>query len=108
MIIVEGVNVFPTQIEAALLEAEGVEPHYRIILDREEGLDSMEIQVEISNAIPNLDETGVILRFKTNIEKRLAKNLGFSPKATLIEPKSLERSDGGKMKYKLMGKRGIP
>lgn len=97
MIIVEGINVFPTQIEASLLEAEGIEPHYRIVLDREEGLDTMEIQVEISSAIPDLDETGEIIRFKTNIEKHLATSLGFSPKVTLVETKTLTRSDGGKM-----------
>lgn len=97
MIIVEGNNVFPTQIEAALLEAEGAEPHYRIILRREAGLDTMEVQVEVSSAIPDLDETGEIIKFKQNVKDRLTTSLGFSPKVSLVEPKTLERSSGGKL-----------
>jgi len=97
MIIVEGVNVFPSQIEEALLEAEGIEPHYRIVLDRDEGLDTMEIQVEVSAALPALDDAGEVLKFKRNIESHLTTSLGFSPKVTLVEPKTLERSTGGKM-----------
>ena len=97
MIIVEGVNVFPSQIEEALLEAEGIEPHYRIVLDRDEGLDTMEIQVEVSAALPALDDAGEVLKFKRNIETHLTTSLGFSPKVTLVEPKTLERSTGGKM-----------
>lgn len=97
MIIVEGINVFPSQIEEVLLEVEGVEPHYRIVLDRKAGLDYMEIQIEVSDALPALDETKALQRFSSRVEKHLTTSLGFSPKITLVEPKTIERSDGGKM-----------
>ena len=98
MIIVEGMNVFPSQIEEALLEVEGVEPHYQIILSRQEGLDALEIQVEVSKAFPVLDEPRGIMAFKRNIEEHLASNLGFNATVTLVEPKSLLRSSGEKLK----------
>ena len=98
MIVVEGVNVFPSQIEKTLLEIEGVEPHYQIILDRSEGLDILEIQVEVSNVLPALDETGELLKFKQTLVEHLTTSLGFSPTVTLVEPKTLSRSTGGKMK----------
>jgi phenylacetate-CoA ligase len=97
MIIVEGVNVFPSQIEEVLLEVEGIEPHYRIVLDREEGLDTMEIQVEVSAALPVLDETRELQKFHDTIQQHLATSLGFAPKVNLVEPKTLERSSGGKL-----------
>lgn len=97
MIIVEGVNVFPSQIEEVLLEVEGIEPHYRIILDREEGLDTMEIQVEVSAALPALDETRELQKFHHDIAQHLTTSLGFSPKVNLVEPKTLERSNGAKL-----------
>jgi phenylacetate-CoA ligase len=97
MIIVEGVNVFPSQIEEVLLDVEGIEPHYRIVLNREAGLDVMEIQVEVSKELPILDETKELQRFQSTIEQHLTTSLGFSPKINLVEPKTLERSNGGKM-----------
>lgn len=97
MIIVEGINVFPSQIEEVLLQVEGVEPHYRIVLDRKAGLDFMEIQVEVSDALPSFDETRALQQFSNRVEEHLTTSLGFSPKVTLVEPKTVERSDGGKM-----------
>ena len=97
MIIVEGVNVFPSQIEQVLLEVEGIEPHYQIILDREEGLDTMEIQVEVSKDLPVLDEIKEYQKFHDTIERHLTTSLGFSPTVNLVESKTLERSTGGKM-----------
>ncbi|MBT3275080.1 MAG: phenylacetate--CoA ligase [Spirochaetales bacterium] len=98
MIIVEGINVFPSQIEEVLLEVEGIEPHYQIVLDRNEGLDTMEIQVEVSKDLPLLDETRELQKFIQRIDTHLSVSLGFSPKITLVEPKSIQRSSGGKMK----------
>ena len=57
----------------------------------------MEIQVEVSKDLPVLDETGVLIQFRKNIERHLTTNLGFSPKVTLVEPKTLQRSTGGKL-----------
>ena len=98
MIIVEGINVFPSQIEEVLLDVEGVEPHYQIILDREEGLDTMEIQVEVSKNLPVLDEIKEYQKFHATILQHLSTNLGFSPTVNLVESKTLARSTGGKMK----------
>ena len=98
MIIVEGVNVFPSQIEEVLLEAEGVEPHYRIVLGRIDGLDTMEVQVEVSKDLPAFDKAGELLNFRKKIEDHLTINLGFTPKVTLVEPKTLQRPNGGKLK----------
>lgn len=98
MIIVEGINVFPSQIEEVLLDVEGIEPHYKIVLDRIEGLDTMEIQVEVSKELPVLDETRELQKFLSTIETHLTTSLGFTPKVVLVEPKTLERSSGGKMR----------
>lgn len=97
MIIVEGTNVYPSRIEEVLLDVEGVEPHYQIILDREQGMDTMEVQVEVVPNLPGIDITRSILDFRRRIESELRTALGISPKITLVEPKTLERSTGGKM-----------
>ena len=92
MIIVEGVNVFPSQIEAVLREAEGVEPHFLINLDRVEGLDTMEIQVEVSAALPGLDEAGRLLEFQHRVEESIETSIGFRPKVSLVESSTIERA----------------
>ncbi|MFW5747365.1 MAG: phenylacetate--CoA ligase family protein [Spirochaetota bacterium] len=97
MIIIEGTNVFPSQIEAALLEIEGIEPHYEIILDRKEGVDSLEIKVEVSDALSLVDDIRSLEEFRNRIRDRLHAALDFRPVVTLVEPKSLRRSSGGKM-----------
>ncbi len=98
MIIIEGVNVFPSQIEEILLEIEGIEPHYSIVLDRKEGLDTMELRVEVSKDFPVLDVAGRLLTFRRKVEEHMAQRLGFTPIVSLVEPKSIERSSGGKIK----------
>jgi phenylacetate-CoA ligase len=97
MIIIEGANVFPSQIEAALVEIEGIEPHYEIILDREEGVDTMELRVEVSDALSLVDDIRSLERFRGRIRDRLHAALDFHPTVTLVEPKTLRRSSGGKM-----------
>ncbi|MEA3470297.1 MAG: phenylacetate--CoA ligase [Thermodesulfobacteriota bacterium] len=93
MLIIRGVNVFPSQIESVLLGIEGLEPHYELIVDREETLDTLEIRVEVSEKIFS-DE----VRALQNIEKRISKDikdyLGVTTKVKLVEPKSLERFEG--------------
>ena len=93
MLIIRGVNVFPSQIESVLLGIEGLEPHYELIVDREGPLDTLEIRVEVSEKIFS-DE----VRALQNIEKRISKNikdyLGVTTKVKLVEPKSLERFEG--------------
>jgi phenylacetate-CoA ligase len=98
MIIIEGNNVFPSQIEQVLLAIEGVEPHFQIILDRDDGIDTMELQVEISEAFITFDEVKKLQDFQKKIQQHIAAAIGVLPKISLVEPKSIERSTGGKLK----------
>ena len=97
MIIIEGTNVFPSQIEEVLLDVEGVEPHYEIILDRVAGVDTLEIRVEVSNMLSLVDEIKNLQRFEEEIQTRLQSTLDIKPQITLVEPKTLSRSSGGKI-----------
>jgi len=93
MLIVRGVNVFPSQIESVLLEVEGVEPHYLIYLRREGALDDMEIHVEVSEKIFS-DEVKKLEALEKKIQKEIQSTLGLSARIKLVEPKSIERSMG--------------
>jgi phenylacetate-CoA ligase len=96
MLIIRGVNVFPSQIEAVLLNIEGVEPHYQLIVDRVDTLDTLEVQVEVSEKL--MDESEGEVRVLQNMERRIVKDmkdyLGISAKVKLVEPKSLQRFEG--------------
>jgi len=98
MIIVDGVNVFPSQIEDALLHVEGIEPHYRIIVDREEGADSVEVQAEVSGEFPFLDEAAKVEGLRRRLASRLEETLGFRVRVSFVEANSIERSEGGKLR----------
>lgn len=93
MLIIRGVNVFPSQIESVLLGIDGLEPHYLLIVDRDGSLDTLEVQVEVSEKIFS-DE----IRELQNMEKRITKDikdyLGVTAKVKLVEPKSLQRFEG--------------
>jgi len=93
MLIVRGVNVYPSQIEQILLEVEGVEPHYQIILDRKGALDEMTILVEVS---PELftDQMSRLVGMEQRIRQRMHSILNLTPRLKLVEPKTLERSQG--------------
>ncbi|HAM53158.1 MAG TPA: phenylacetate--CoA ligase [Nitrospiraceae bacterium] len=93
MLIIRGVNVFPSQIEHVLMSIEGVEPHYQIIVDREGSLDVMEVQVEISEKMFS-DEVKVLERLGKRIEREIKDLLGISCKVKLVEPKTIQRSEG--------------
>lgn len=93
MLIIRGVNVFPMQIEAILMEMEGTEPHYQIIVDREEAMDTIEIKVEVNESMFS-DEIKVMNELSSKIKSKLASSLGISAKVTLVEPRSIERSEG--------------
>lgn len=97
MIIVDGNNLFPSQIEAVLFEIEGVEPHFQIILDREEGLDVIELKVEVSSELYSFDEVREVQKFQEKIHHHMITSLGLHAKITLVESKSLGRSTGGKV-----------
>ena len=95
MLIIRGVNVFPAQIEAVLVGIEGLEPHYQIIVDRIGSLDTLEIQVEVSEQLfANADEVKVLQNTERRIVKDIEDYLGVSAKVKLVEPKSLQRFEG--------------
>ncbi|MEE4253491.1 MAG: phenylacetate--CoA ligase [Desulfuromusa sp.] len=93
MLIIKGVNVFPTQIEEVLFQIEGCEPHYQLIVDRENNMDSLEVQVEVNEHI-FFDEMKQQREFVVQAEKRLATVLGVSAKVKLVEPSSIQRHEG--------------
>ena len=93
MLIVRGVNVFPQQIEAILLEADGVTPYYQIVITRENNLDSIEVQVEVSEA-GFADEIRKLQKREATIQKTIKEFLGVSAKVRLVEPRSIQRSEG--------------
>ncbi|MCE5258564.1 MAG: AMP-binding protein, partial [Chloroflexi bacterium] len=94
MLIIRGVNVFPTQIEEALLHIQGVEPHYLIIVDRQRNvLDTLEVWVEVS-ASTFSDKLGHLTDMQRTIEAELYEILGINAHVKLVEPNSIERSTG--------------
>ncbi len=96
MLIIRGVNVFPTQIEHVLMEIEGTSPHYLIVITREESLDILEVWVEISERIfeGTLSSMGKMAELQALIAKRIHSVLGISVRVKLVEPQILERSQG--------------
>lgn len=93
MLIIRGVNVFPSQIESLLVEIEGVEPHYQIVVDRHGALDDIEVMVEVQEEIFS-DELKVMNALSGKIAARIRSVLGISAKVTLVEPATLERGAG--------------
>ena len=93
MLIIRGVNVFPSQIESVLVTIEGIEPHYQLIVDREENLDTLEIQVEVNEKTFS-DEIKVLQNLSTRIRKEIKDLLGITCKVRLVEPKTIARSEG--------------
>jgi phenylacetate-CoA ligase len=88
-----GVEFFPAQVEHVLRDLDGVSPHYQIILDRQAGVDTLEIKVEVSDKIPFLDEVKSLENLLTQLSKRIKTVLDVEAKVTLVEPKSLRQFD---------------
>lgn len=93
MLIIRGVNVFPSQVEAALLEMGETSPHYILIVDRINNLDVLEIQVEVEERFFS-DEIRKLESLTKKISHVLQTALGLSVKVTLVEPKTIARSQG--------------
>ncbi|HZK20291.1 MAG TPA: phenylacetate--CoA ligase [Treponemataceae bacterium] len=95
LLIIRGVNVFPSQIENILIEISGVEPNYLIVVDRDQQthLDTAELHVEVS-ADQFSDETKCMEALRNNITEEMKSKLGITLKIKLVEPKSIERSKG--------------
>jgi len=109
MLIIRGVNVYPTQIEAALIGLEQLSPHYRLVVRREDRLDTLEVQAEVSeeyigavgaehfsnhvagNSVENIAE------LESQIHRRLREALGLNTAVSLLQPGDAPRSEGGKL-----------
>jgi len=95
MLIIRGVNVFPQQIESLLLECEGVSPHYQIIVSREDNLDVLEVRVEFAEgSLDDADEVRRLQQRERHIQKTIKDFLGVSARVRLVEPRSIQRSEG--------------
>ena len=93
MLIIRGVNVFPSQVEEILLGIEGVEPHYQIVVERKGQLDSLEVHVEV-NATIFSDEISRLKYLEKTIGDEIKTALGIQVAVKLVEPKSVARSEG--------------
>ena len=94
MIVVRGINVFPSQIEHVLLGIEGTHPHYQIIVDRQaHKLDTVEVLVEVDEKIFS-DEVNRLHEFEERIKMEIEGLLSIGVKVTLVEPKTIQRSEG--------------
>ena len=93
MLIIRGVNIFPSQVEAALFEFGEISPYYQLVAERVNNLDTLEIRVELNGTYFS-DEIGEIERLRKRIEHTLYQALGLSVRVKLVEPKTLERSEG--------------
>lgn len=93
MIIIRGVNVFPSQIEAALLKVEGALPHYQIILTRERGLDQMAVEVEVTPEVFN-DKVSALEQVRARLALAIEQICGIRVDLRLVEPRTIERSEG--------------
>ncbi len=93
MLIIRGVNVFPSQIEEIILKGEGVEPHYQLIVERRDQLDELEVQVEMNEALFS-DEIRNLEGMEKKLEGDLYASLNIHTRVKLVEPKSIARSEG--------------
>ncbi len=93
MLIIRGVNVFPSQIESILLEIEGTEPHYQIVLEKVGTMDDIEIRVEVAESIFS-DTVRGLEAFERSVREKIESVLGLRVRVRLMEPGSIERSMG--------------
>lgn len=93
MLVIRGVNVFPSQIEACLVGLEGVAPFYMLIVDRVNSTDKLEVQVEMTEEMFT-DKISEIEELRSRIAERIKSIVGISAKVQLVPPKSLPRSEG--------------
>jgi phenylacetate-CoA ligase len=93
MLIIRGVNVFPSQIESVLMETPGVAPHYQLIVDRQGQLDTLEVQVEVDEATFS-DEVKQLQALAQGIQRKIKDYFTVSVKVKLVEPQSIPRSEG--------------
>jgi phenylacetate-CoA ligase len=88
MLIIRGVNVYPSSIEAVLADIEGVDPRYRIIVSREGAMDRLEIQIEVEPSFM-ADTVRKLQSFQREVEERMRQELGIRPRVRLVEPRTV-------------------
>jgi len=93
MLIIRGVNVFPSQIESVLMDMESVQPHYQLVVDRVNNLDMLTVMVEVGQEIFS-DEVKGLQNLEKEITKNIKETIGVSTKVKLVEPKTIARSQG--------------
>ncbi|MFO7973876.1 MAG: phenylacetate--CoA ligase [Candidatus Hydrogenedentota bacterium] len=93
MFIIRGINVYPSQVEEAILKVEGTAPHYQILLTREKGLDQMEVQFEVTPEMFD-DTVGSVETLQRRLQQSIESTVGARAKVTLVEPHSIARSQG--------------
>ncbi len=93
MLIIRGINLFPSQIESVLLAVEGTQPHYLLVITREGAMDDLEVRVEVTPEVFS-DEVRVLEALRRSIHEKIKTLIGLSAKVTLVEPGSIERSVG--------------
>jgi phenylacetate-CoA ligase len=93
MIILRGVNIFPSQVEAALLAVEGTTPHYQIVLTNDGVMDDMEVQVELTPEVFS-DQVGALEDLKKRLGQSIEHILGIRVKLRLVQPGTIARSEG--------------
>lgn len=93
MLIIRGVNLFPSQIESVLLEMDETTPHYLLVVDRVNNLDSLELQVEVEDRFYS-DTIGELQNLRKKIQHQVESSTGLSVNVKLVEPKTIERSEG--------------
>jgi phenylacetate-CoA ligase len=93
MLIIRGVNVFPSQVEDVIFSIEGVRPHYLIVVERKHGLDDLEVRIEVAEEVFS-DIMADMVAFQRTVADRLQTVIGLRAKITLVEPGSIERSMG--------------
>lgn len=93
MLIIRGVNVFPSQIESLLIENGDTQPHYLLIVDRKDNLDYLEVWVEVSEELFS-DEVRKLEDLNRKITHEIQSTLGLSARVKLVEPRTIERSEG--------------
>jgi len=93
MLVISGVNVFPSQIESVLVGLDGVSPHYMLVVERVKALDKLEVQVELTEAMFS-DTVAELERLRDDIKDKIKSVVGINAKIQLVAPKSIPRSEG--------------
>jgi phenylacetate-CoA ligase len=94
MLVIRGVNVFPSQIESVIVGMEGVAPHYLLVVDRKPGkMDELEVWVEVAESVFS-DEMKGLEQLSQRVLREIESVLGLSVHVKLVEPRSIARSEG--------------